>query len=50
VRTVWMTPEEMRANAHRMRSPLVLRCLEDYLGGRRLPLSAVYTDASVVAP
>lgn len=47
VRTVWMTPEEVRASAHRHRSPLVLRCIEDHLAGRRYPLSLVYTDASV---
>jgi 8-oxo-dGTP pyrophosphatase MutT (NUDIX family) len=48
VRTLWLTPQEMRANADRMRSPLVLRCMDDYLAGRRLPLATVYTDASVV--
>jgi len=47
VRTVWMTPQELRASASRHRSPLVLRCVEDYLRGRRFPLDAVYTDASV---
>jgi phosphatase NudJ len=47
VRTVWMSPEEIRASATRHRSPLVLRCLEDYLAGARHPLSLVYTDASV---
>lgn len=50
VRTLWLTPEELRASADRHRSPLVLRCMEDYLAGVRLPLSAVYTDASVYAP
>jgi 8-oxo-dGTP pyrophosphatase MutT (NUDIX family) len=48
VRTLWLTPEEMRARADRMRSPLVLRCMEDYLAGRRLPLNSVHTDASVL--
>ena len=47
VRTVWMTPEEVRASVDRHRSPLVLRCIEDYLRGARYPLEAVYTDASV---
>ena len=50
VRTVWMTPEEVRASAERHRSPLVLRCMEDYLAGVRHPLSLVYTDASVAGP
>ena len=49
VRTLWMTPEEIRASAARHRSPLLLRCMEDYLAGRRFPLSLVYTDAAVTA-
>ncbi len=47
VRTVWMTPEEVRASAARHRSPLVLQCIEDYLAGRRYPLSVIHTDAGV---
>jgi ADP-ribose pyrophosphatase YjhB (NUDIX family) len=47
VRTLWLTPEEIRASVHRHRSPLVLRCVEDYLAGIRHPLSMVYTDPSV---
>jgi ADP-ribose pyrophosphatase YjhB (NUDIX family) len=50
VRTLWMTPEEIRANAHRLRSPLVLRCMEDHLAGQRFPLSMIYTDPSVLNP
>jgi len=41
IRTVWMTPEEVRACAPRHRSPLVLRCIEDYLAGRRYPLDVI---------
>jgi len=48
VRVLWMTPDEVRGSVDRHRSPLVLRCIEDYLAGQRLPLSAVYTDASVL--
>ena len=44
VRTLWMTPAEMRASAARHRSPLVLRCMEDYLAGVRYPLSLVHTE------
>lgn len=50
VRTLWMTPDELRATAERHRSPLVLRCMEDYLAGVRLPLSAVYCDPSIRGP
>jgi ADP-ribose pyrophosphatase YjhB (NUDIX family) len=47
VRTLWMTPQEVRDCSARHRSPLVLRCMEDYLAGQRLPLSLIYTDPSV---
>ena len=47
VRTLWLTPDEVRASADRHRSPLVLRCMEDHLAGRRHPLSLVFTDPSV---
>jgi 8-oxo-dGTP pyrophosphatase MutT (NUDIX family) len=50
VRTVWLTPAEIRASAHRHRSPLVLRCMEDFLAGHDHPLDLVHTDASVMAP
>ncbi|GAB3765882.1 NUDIX hydrolase [Ramlibacter monticola] len=50
VRTLWMTADELRATADRHRSPLVLRCLDDYLQGVRLPLSAVYCDPSIYGP
>jgi phosphatase NudJ len=48
VRTLWMTVDEVRASAARHRSPLVLRCIEDYLAGVRHPLSVIYTDPSVL--
>ena len=35
---LWMTPEEIRASQTHHRSPLVLRCVEDYLSGKRYPL------------
>lgn len=38
VRAVWQSPEEIRAGRSRHRSPLVVRCMEDYLSGRRAPL------------
>jgi 8-oxo-dGTP pyrophosphatase MutT (NUDIX family) len=50
LRTLWMTPEELRASAARHRSPLVLQCLEDYLAGVRLPLSAIHADPSIRGP
>ncbi|MCL4771303.1 MAG: NUDIX hydrolase [Burkholderiaceae bacterium] len=50
VRTVWMTPEEIRATRERHRSPLLLRCLDDYLAGQRFSLNLVHTDDSVLQP
>jgi ADP-ribose pyrophosphatase YjhB (NUDIX family) len=47
VRTVWLTADEVRASSARHRSPLVLRCMEDYLRGQRFPLALVHTDASI---
>ena len=38
VRAVWLDADEIRASRERHRSPLVLRCVEDYLAGRRYPL------------
>ena len=48
VRTLWMTVEEVRASAGRHRSPLVLKCIEDYLAGVRFPLSVIHADPSVL--
>jgi 8-oxo-dGTP pyrophosphatase MutT (NUDIX family) len=47
VRTLWMTPDEIRASADRHRSPLVLRCIEDHLRGVRYPLDVIYADPSL---
>jgi hypothetical protein len=49
-RTVWLTPDELRASQERHRSPLVLRCMEDYLRGQRFPLELVYADTSLWNP
>jgi phosphatase NudJ len=38
LRTLWLTPEQLRARASSHRSPLVMRCVEDHLAGRRYPL------------
>lgn len=41
VTTHWFVPAELAAREHRLRTPVVLRCLKDYLAGQRLPLSAL---------
>ena len=50
VRTLWMTPDEIRASSARHRSPLVLRCVEDHAAGRRFPLDLVTVDPSLHGP
>jgi 8-oxo-dGTP pyrophosphatase MutT (NUDIX family) len=50
VRTLWPTPDELRASAARHRSPLVLRCMEDHLAGRAYPLELLQADASLLQP
>ena len=47
VRTVWLTADEVRASTDKHRSPLLLKCMEDYLAGQRFPLAMVTTDSSV---
>ncbi len=54
IRALWMTPDELRATVAQHRSPLVMRCVEDFLawkaGTRPLtPLDQVYTHDSVMA-
>ena len=49
LRTVWLTADEIRACAHLHRSPLLVRCMEDYLAGQRFPMAMMTTDPSVFA-
>ena len=41
VSTCWLTPAEVRARSGHLRSPLVLRCIEDYLRGTTAALQPV---------
>ena len=50
VRTLWLTPDELCTQAHRLRSPLVQRCIADHQAGVRHPLGAVWADASLQQP
>jgi len=50
VRTLWMTADEIIAAEDRLRGPLVLQCILDHRAGKRLPLDAIYTHASVALP
>jgi len=42
VRAVWLSPEEIRLASTRHRSPLVTRCIDDYIAGRSYPLEVLY--------
>ncbi len=44
-RAVWLDAGAIRASRERHRSPLVLRCMEDYLAGRRYPLDVLIEHA-----
>ena len=47
LRAMWMSYEEIRACQDQHRSPLVLRCLDDFLAGQRAPLQLMYTHPNV---
>jgi 8-oxo-dGTP pyrophosphatase MutT (NUDIX family) len=47
VRTHWLSRAELAASTARLRTPLVIRCIDDYLCGRRLPLAALVTVPSL---
>ncbi len=40
-RALWLSRNQLLAQAGRLRSPLVMRCLDDYALGRRQPLDSV---------
>ena len=42
-RALWLSHQQLLAQPGRLRSPLVMRCLDDYLLGRRQPLDTVAT-------
>jgi 8-oxo-dGTP pyrophosphatase MutT (NUDIX family) len=44
VRLQWLSLDELKARRAEHRSPLVLKCVEDYLAGRRYPLELLAPD------
>jgi len=50
VRTLWLTPAEIRAERARHRSPLLMRCIDDHRAGQRFPLALVHADPTLWAP
>ncbi|GAA4013520.1 NUDIX hydrolase [Actimicrobium antarcticum] len=47
IRTLWMTYDELVATRDLHRSDIVLRCVDDYLAGKRIPLSLLYSAPSI---
>ena len=47
IRTLWMGRDEMAACTERHRSPIMLKCVDEYLAGKRTPLALLHTHASV---
>lgn len=42
VRAHWMTREQLVAESARLRTPMVLRCIDDYLAGARFSLDVLH--------
>jgi len=38
IRAIWLTRDELAAQTDKLRSPMVLRCIDDYLEGKKYPL------------
>ncbi|WP_371281212.1 NUDIX hydrolase [Dokdonella sp.] len=41
LRALWLSRDEIAAAGERLRSPLILSSIDDWLGGRRLPLDSI---------
>jgi 8-oxo-dGTP pyrophosphatase MutT (NUDIX family) len=47
----WLTRSQLHGRRHQLRSPMVLRCLDDYLSGDRYPLDIIhYLDPRSLFP
>jgi 8-oxo-dGTP pyrophosphatase MutT (NUDIX family) len=50
VRTVWLSRQELAQRSALWRSPLVARCIDDFLSGQRYPLDLLYAHPAALAP
>ena len=50
VRALWLSVDDIRASQALHRSPLVMRCIDDHLAGRRHSLDLLTADPSVYLP
>ena len=44
IRAVWMDIDEIRSQSKRLRTPVVLKCIEDFLSGSNVPLDILSSD------
>lgn len=45
---VWLSLEELKARQDQWRSPLVMKCVQDYVAGKQFPLDLVYEHPPTV--
>lgn len=50
IRALWLSKTELEQNQHKLRSPIVLKCIEDYVDGKKLPLDYVYEHHPHIEP
>ncbi len=43
IRAVWKSREELVQDSHKLRSPMIINCIDDYLTGKRYPLDMLIT-------
>ncbi|MGB0468800.1 MAG: NUDIX hydrolase [Pontibacterium sp.] len=42
IQALWLSRDEIAARKDQLRSPMVLKCIDDYLAGKNYPLDFVY--------
>jgi phosphatase NudJ len=50
LRTLWLTRDEIAERRAFLRSPLVLRCVDDHRAGRSAPLGLLHFEAQALGP
>ena len=41
IRAIWLSREELQTSGKKLRSPMVMRCIDDYFAGKRYPLDII---------
>ena len=49
LRAVWLTREELLAMPEKIRSPMVISCIDDYLAGKRYPLDILRDETGTIS-